>query len=297
MTKPLVTCVVVAFHRPGPLQRLLGQLDDPRLDVVVVNVEDDADVAAVAGARAVPLRGNPGYAAAVNHGVAAARGDVVVFTNDDVEATASDVLALAAVVASGRADVCVPRVTDALGRVERTVAPLVSPGALAREWALLPDRPVGALRRGVQKWRLPLVPEPIDAAAAVMVATRTDLLRRMPLPEAYFLYWEESEWFWHLHRAGARVLYDPTVSVRHTGGRGDVRAEKSRLLATNAVRCIRRTQGRTRAALAWPVVVLWNVRLVTLDTMRSLSRWAQGRDRVVARVAGLRAALAAWREI
>lgn len=293
MSDRTVSCVVVAFHRPEALQRLLSRLDHPDLEVLVVNVENDPTVAAVAGTRALPLPGNPGYATAVNHGVAAARGEVIVFTNDDVEADAGAVLALAGAVRSGRADVCVPRVLDGGGEVERTVAPLVSAASLAREWMLLPDHPVGPLRRGVEKWRLPTGPERIDAAAAVMVAARAELLRRIPLPEAYFLYWEESEWFWRLHRAGATVLYDPTVSVRHSGGRDDVRVEKSRLLATNAVRCIRRTQGRARAALAWPVVVLWNLRLVAQDALRP----ARGRDRVGARMAGLRAALGAWREI
>src|SRR5207248_1025720 len=128
------------------------------------------------------------------------------------------------------------------------------------EWLLLPDRPVPVLRRGnaVQKWRVPVAREAIDAASAVVVATRRELLLDEPLPEHYFMYWEESEWFWRLHRRGAVVHYVADATVSHDGGRDDVRAEKSRLLARNAVRCVRRTQGRAAALAAYAIVILWN---------------------------------------
>ena len=69
--------------------------------------------------------------------------------------------------------------------------------------------------------------------------------------------------------------------------------DKQRLLARNAVRCVRRTQGRFAAARAWPVVVLWQLRLLVVDTLRMLG----GRqNRAGARLAGVGAALGAWRE-
>ena len=48
------------------------------------------------------------------------------------------------------------------------------------------------------------------------------------------------------------VELHPDAVCVHDGGRDDVRPDKSRLLARNAVRCIRRTQGRRSAALAVP---------------------------------------------
>ena len=98
-----------------------------------------------------------------------------------------------------------------------------------------------------------------------MVAVRADVLRATPLPEDYFLYWEELEWFWRL-RAGANAsLIVPSAAVIHDGGRVDVRPEKSRPLARNAVRCVRRTQGRSAALGVLLVVVAWNLRLVAAD--------------------------------
>ena len=297
---PVATCVVVAFHRPREVEKLLARLSHPEIEIVVVNVDDDPDVAAVACGSALALPGNPGYAAAVNAGVRIAGAPVVVFLNDDVDMDASAVLDLAARVVSGDANVVLPAVADAHGRREPTIAALPSPASLVREWLLLPDRPPAFLRGracGVQKWRAPVAPERVDAAAATVVAASTDWLQRFPLPEEYFLYWEESDWFWRLKAAGARVLYDPTIVVGHTGGRDDVRPAKSRLLARNAVRCVRRTQGRRAAAVAWSVVVLWNLRLVAVDGLRRLGGSEAAAQRIPARAAGLRAALFGWREL
>lgn len=299
-TTPLVTCVIVAFHRPEPLARLLPLLSHPDIEVVVVNVEDDPAVAVVAADLAVPLTANLGYAAAVNLGSRLAGGPVVVFLNDDVRVDADAALALASAVSSNEADVVLPRVLDGEGRWEPTISALPRPLTLFREWFLLPDQPPAYLRRrpaGVQKWRAPVVPERVDAAAATVVAVSAALLREIPLPEDYFLYWEEMDWFWRLKVAGSRVLYDPRVTVQHAGGRDDVRPAKSRLLARNAVRCVRRTQGRPAALLAWPVVVLWNLRLVAIDGVRSLAGSPRAAERFRARAGGLAAALLAWREV
>lgn len=290
----LATCLVVAFHDSEMIGALLPRLDHPDLEVLVVNVEADPAVAAT-GADVIDVTTNVGYAAAVNVGARSATAPVIVFCNDDIALDAEAVLALASEVSSGRADVAVPAVLDRRGDVERTIAALPTPRSLAVEWALLPDRPLRRLDGlHVEKWRTPRSPEPIDAAAAVVVAVRADLLADTPLPEEYFLYWEESEWFWKLRERGARALFVPGIAVRHLGGRDDVRPEKSVLLARNAVRCVRRTQGRAAAALAVPIVVLWNLRLLVMAVARrSIGRRAP----VTARLAGFRAALGSWREV
>jgi len=261
----------------------------------VVNVDDDDAVRAAipSTARVTAVHGNPGYAAGVNAGVAVATGDVTVFMNDDLSLDAATVLALARAVESGQSDVAAPRLLRIDGATEPTIAALPTPVSLAREWLALPDHPVPPLRgwRQVQKWRAPTSPEPVEAVAATVIAARTDLLQRQPLPEVYFLYWEESEWFWRLRADGRVTTYHPEVTVTHLGGRDDVRPEKSRLMARNAVRCVRRTQGRGRAALAWPVVVAWQLRLVATALVRVRPQL------IGARLAGLWAGVGAWREL
>lgn len=283
-----VTAVVVAFRRPEALASLLGRLKP--LPVVVVNVAADAAVhrvAAEAGAAVIDLGDNPGYSAAVNRGVEAAETDVVVFMNDDIRLGARDIEHLR--VHLDTADVVAPLIL-AGDVVDSAAFALPTPGRLLVEWALLPDRPIGCLRwLQPEKWRRPLAPVEVPAVAGTVVMARRSLLADVPLPEEYFLYWEDLAWCSLLHRTGRSIRLVPDVTATHAGGRDEVRPDKSRLLSRNAVRCVRRTQGRVRAAAAWPVVVLWNLRLLAVALVR--------RRHVAARWAGLRAAAGAWREI
>jgi GT2 family glycosyltransferase len=290
-----LSAVVIAFHRPASLRELLESLRP--IEAVVVNVTDDVDVAAVAKtcrARVVACPANVGFAAAVNLGASMARTTLVATMNDDVLITGADVVALARNLA--HADVAAPALVTSTGEVEPSAAAIPTPGRLLLEWVILPDHPpswMPASWRGLaRKWTAPTGPERVDAVAATVLVARRQLLDEVPMPEDYFLYWEESDWFFQLRRAGMRIVLDPRVRAIHAGGRDDVRPDKSRLLARNAVRCVRRTQGRAHAALSWPIVVLWNVRLLLVDLVRS-----RGSARVEARLAGLAAAVGAWREV
>src|SRR5438132_14004603 len=167
-----VTCVVVAFHRPALLRALVERLADPRVEVIVVNVEADPAIGALNGARVLPMETNAGYAAGVNRGVAAASADVVVFMNDDISIDAAGVLEMAARVRSGAADAAVPLVEDQDGELE-----------LAEK---IPYRM--ATRMQLKGQPLPAQPTRIDSAWAMVVAVRADLMRDVPLPEDYFLY-------------------------------------------------------------------------------------------------------------
>jgi len=287
--------VIVAYHRPEPLRRSVPSLLAAGFGVVVVNVESDAQVAQVArdaGAIEVPLVSNSGFAAAVNAGVLAATAPLVVFMNDDLTVDPSGLVMLADLVRAGTCGVVVPAVVNRSGDCEPTILALPSVGRLLLEWMLTPDhRPKGVPRLGVQKWRQPTERERILAASATIVACRRQLLVEVPLPAAYFLYWEESEWFWHLRQLDVDVWYEPAVTVQHSGGRDDLRSAKAILLARNAVRCVRRTQGRAAAAAAWPVVVLWNGRLLVTALVRAALRPSPGSRRDIGvRLAGLGAA-------
>lgn len=300
--KRLADVVIVAYHRPEPLRRSVPAMLAEGFGVVVVNVEEDPEVAAVvadAGAVEVGIRANVGFAAAVNAGVLAATAPVVVFMNDDLTVDPSALVTLTDLIASGTCSVVVPSVWNGAGGLEPTISALPSVWRLLVEWTLTPDhRPPLMPDLGVQKWRQPATRERVLAASATLVACRRELLVRLPLPAAYFLYWEESEWFWHLRRMGVDVWYEPAVAVEHRGGRQDLRTAKAALLARNAVRCVRRTQGRLAAAVAWPVVVLWSGRLLATALVRVALRPSPStRNAVRVRVAGLGAACRSLAEV
>ena len=270
-----LTCVVVAYHRPLEVERLVRGLTDPRIQVIIVNVENDPRVRRVQCDRVVPAGSNIGYAAAVNRGVAASGSSVVVFMNDDVVASAKDVWWLAERVLAGKVDVAVPLVTGKDGQLE------------------LGNRaPLGLAKRMLLKGMpVPSGPMTVDAAWAPMVAVRTELIRMIPMPEDYFLYWEEFDWFYRLRTAGARIEVNPLVRIRHLGGPDGVRPEKSRLLARNAIRCVSHTRGRSAAVRAWPVVLGWQLQLLAGSLLSRRGSTAR------AHAAGVWAAVGSWREL
>ena len=273
---PGATCVVVAFHRPALLEGLLEMLVDPGVEVIVVIVEDDPAIGSLSGARILPVTANIGYAAGINLGAAHATADAVVFMNDDVSLDASGVLMMVARLRSGHADAVVPLVEDQDGELE-----------LARKI------PYGLAKRMQLKGEpVPRDPTPIDSAWAPIVGVHTTLLRAVPMPEDYFLYGEETEWFHRLRQRGARIELLPTVRAVHYGGVPVVRPDKSRLMARNSVRMVRRIRGRGAALLVWPRVVAWQSRLLLMSLVLG-----KGQDVMRAHAAGVRAAVGAWREI
>ncbi|HEY2331875.1 MAG TPA: glycosyltransferase, partial [Acidimicrobiales bacterium] len=302
MDTPEVSCVIVCYHRHESIRIMTAALVDPRIEVIVVNAEADPEVEAIAtasGATVVPIFGDPGYATAVNLGARHATSEFVILMNDDLRVDVEVVMAMKEAVASGQGDVVVPAVLDSEGAPEATIKAAPTPVALIREVLLLPDHPVPFLqgRIRVEKWRAPAVPEEIESCGPPMLAVRTQFVRDRPLPEDYFLYWDEVEWFWKIREVGARVIYRPDLKVMHIGGRRDVSAAKSELITRNAVRCVLRTQGRGAALAAFVIILAYNVRLVAVDWLRSRLRRDQDSSVLQARIAGLKQTPASFREI
>ena len=146
---PAVSCVIVGFHRPDLLSRLVELLADPRVEIIVVNIEDDPAIRQTPGAKIIAVPMNVGYAAGVNIGAQKAAAEVMLFMNDDVAVTAADALAMGERVRSGSADVVVPLVENQQGALELAEKP---PYRLAeRMQAARPPRAIRTVgdRRGM----------------------------------------------------------------------------------------------------------------------------------------------------
>lgn len=71
-------------------------------------------------------------------------------------------------------------------------------------------------------------PFEVDFVLGATMMARADVVRRVGmLDEAFFMYCEEIDWAWRMHRAGYRVLCDPSAQVTHLGGQssGQVRPQ------------------------------------------------------------------------
>lgn len=283
-SREAASVVIVAYHRPSALASLLASLPTRALEVIVVNVDGDTEVCATALKHAPDARviavPNRGFASGVNTGVAASSRPQVVVCNDDVVFEAGAIDALLACVADW-GGVAAPMVLDESDCVQGSIFPHVTLRSLLVEWAILPDRPVPGLQAvGLRptKWRRPTERELVPGVTACVLACKRRLLVAHPLPEHYFMYWEERDWFTRLGAQSVKVWYEPRARVVHLGGGRDVRDEKQRLLVRNAVMCVLTLHGRSQALLSVPLVVLWQLRLLvqtTIHAVRSKDRRAE----------------------
>jgi glycosyltransferase involved in cell wall biosynthesis len=196
--------VIPTKDRPEKLERCLAALRGQAAEIVVVDdgssdAELVAEIVRQAGARLVRLEGR-GPAAARNAGVAAASGEVVCFTDDDCEAEAGWVEALAGPVLGDGAECAAGRTV-----VARDAS------AADRAWQAIADY----LQR--------VAAEPGSAspgfAATCNLACSRRLLRELPFDESFpTAAGEDRDWAAKAAARGSAPRFAPEAVVVHRPG-------------------------------------------------------------------------------
>lgn len=297
-----VTWAIIAYRRPDDLRVMLTELATAPegVQVMVVNVGDSAHVTEEVTKASVTqlVVPNRGYAAAANAAVAACDTEVVIVSNDDLVGLVAAIPALVGEVHARPQAVVHPQLQRPDGQLSPTVHATGGVLRFALEWIILPElyqcgrwQPLLSRLLGragvVEKWRLPTKTEPVPSATAACFAARRSLLVQHPMPEDYFLYWEELDWAVGLRGAGIDVLICPTARVGHRGEATLRGSQQAWFMARGAWMFLRRAHGRRAGIIGWPVVVLWQLRLMLTDLV-------QGRRRLLRhRLVGLASAIVA----
>ena len=167
---------------------------------------------------------NLGFAAAVNHGARSTDGEFLMLLNPDAELQPGALREmLGALAADRRRGAVSPRVVRPDGRLDPACrrqfpSPQVALWRLVGLSRLRPRSP----RFGAYN----VTHLPSDQPMAVDSGSGACLLIRRPLfdavgglDEGYFMYGEDLELCWQIHRRGAEVWYQPTAVVIHRKGR------------------------------------------------------------------------------
>jgi GT2 family glycosyltransferase len=220
--------VVVNYNAGAALSDCVGSVlaQEPRPELVVVdNASTDGSVDGLGrahpGVRIVHSGGNLGYARAANLGIAATRAPVVAVLNPDTVLRRGTGAALAACFAAepdlGAAG---PRLCNPDGSVypsARRVPSLVDAvghGLLFFVWR---DNPF--TRRYRETGADPDRRREVDWVSGAAVWLRRAALDDIGgWDERYFMYVEDVDLCWRLHRAGWRVAYEPAGTVEHLLG-------------------------------------------------------------------------------
>lgn len=228
-----VSLVIVAYRSAGVLPACLasfrreaavaGVADDV---VVVDHSEDETEVAALGGMDidTVLIRPNGGYAAGINVGVAAAKGDVILIANPDVELLPGSLAALLHGLDDGFTVVGPKLVWDLEGRVFLPVPEDPSPRAERGRLRRLSSQAAwerwlsGAADEMWGVWAAPSCIEVPMLRGPALALKRKDFFRLGPWDEEYFLYYEETDWLWRARKRGARLgLAGDGVVCHHWG--------------------------------------------------------------------------------
>jgi N-acetylglucosaminyl-diphospho-decaprenol L-rhamnosyltransferase len=243
----MISAVVVSYRSGHLARRAIAALREDAARgglgleaVAVVNSGDADEVRAVESVADVTIDpgANLGYAGGLNHGIAAARGDVLLLMNPDVTVRPGAVATLVAAVRSTPLTMAGP--ATYLDEEESVLIPIFdepTPLDLARRRLLLDPR--GADR--VFARRLPRVLRAVESVSrretftvsalsgGMMAVERATLERVGGFDERYRLYFEENDWQRRLRLSGGRLLLVGAARALHPYGRttrGDPRADR-----------------------------------------------------------------------
>ena len=220
---------VVSWNTAELLDRCLASLpaalDGMTAEVVVVdNASSDASVAVAerhAGVRVVRLDHNAGYALAMNRALENAGARALIALNPDtVSPPASLARLVQALDRDERVGLLAPRLANDDGSIQHSVYrfPSLRLAAVAN---LLP-RVAQAGSIGRRWWLEGLAPHDeasqVDWAIGAVHCIRSAALEgNAPYRDRWFMYVEDLDLCWRLHRHGWDIVFDPSITVTHVG--------------------------------------------------------------------------------
>jgi len=220
--------VVLVTYRSSPLAgeavRSVREAADHcglRSEVIVVDhSEDPAEAERLSdyGPDRLIVQTNRGYAAGINTGVAASRGERIVVGNPDLSVSGQALAALLEALERGW-DVVGPRFL--IGELLLPPADEQTLAAEWRRWCARRSRVAwrrhfrGEVRRWLDCWRGDTIRSSPFLSGALIAFHRRAWDRVGPWDERYFLYYEESDWLVRACARGLRVALVPAARVEH----------------------------------------------------------------------------------
>ena len=225
--------IVVTYNSRDQIEACVASLLEGGAAVCVVDnasADGTADLIAERFPEADLVRNedNRGFARAVNQGLARTDADVVVLVNPDCVVPGHTLAALTDYLrANPDVGVVAPRLVDEDGHVAVSAHPfetLFTVVASRFGGSLLPIGlrrllAVGRRRRSYEACRDGQAPSAVDWVSGACLAVRGSLFRALGgLDTGYFMYYEDEELCLQAWRAGAKVVFLPTVEAVHVGG-------------------------------------------------------------------------------
>ncbi len=221
-----VAAIVVEYHSGDALLRCVQSLRANQVEEIVVVDNGDGDrspagLLAEPDVRWITASGNSGFGGGTNLGAAATDAELLLICNPDIELAPGALECLRArLLSNKRAGVVGPALIDESGHVRQSARSFPSVRSSWQQAFLGVLRPSG--RRSseyrARNWRR-AEDGVVDWVTGACMLVRAEAFREIAgFDDSYFLYVEEVDFCWRLHKAGWEVLYEPRARVIHTGG-------------------------------------------------------------------------------
>jgi len=228
-----ISLVIVSYNGREHLRRCLASLlaHPPVAEREVIVVDNDsadgsADMVArdFPGVRLLRMRRNLGFAAGANRGIREATGEALVLLNPDSEIEADPFASMLAYLREHvEAGIVAPRLLNPDGSLQLSCRrfPTFSVALFNRYSLFTRLFPHNRYSRQylLSDWQHDSISE-VDWVSGACLMVRRSILERIGLlDEGYFMYIEDVDLCQRVHRAGAKVVYYPAVSVIHHIGK------------------------------------------------------------------------------
>ncbi|MGA2285184.1 MAG: glycosyltransferase family 2 protein [Dehalococcoidia bacterium] len=224
-----ISIVIVSYNGREHLRRCLASLlaHPPAAEREVIVVDNDsadgsADMVApdFPGVRLLRMRRNLGFAAGANRGIREATGEALVLLNPDSEIEVDPFAPMLAYLREHvEAGIVAPRLLNPDGSLQLSCRrfPTFSVALFNRYSLFTRLFPHNRYSRQylLSDWQHDSISE-VDWVSGACLMVRRSLLEPIGLlDEGYFMYIEDVDLCQRVHRAGAKVVYYPAVSVIH----------------------------------------------------------------------------------
>jgi GT2 family glycosyltransferase len=217
MSEPLVSVITINYNQARVTCQLLASLRQvtyPRLEVIVVdNASPQEDPGCIAGefpeVTLIRSKTNLGFSGGNNLGIARARGQYLLFLNNDTEVAPGMIEPLVALFENNpRAGIASPKIlyygTDNLIQYAGSRG--------INRWTGR-SITIGQQEKDLGQHNTSRPTSLVDGAA--MMIPRHVIAQVGPMPELYFLYYEELDWCESVKRAGFTAHYVAQSTVYH----------------------------------------------------------------------------------
>lgn len=220
---------------------------------------------------------NAGYARGTNQALAAARGDLLLLLNPDVEVLPGALDTLAALLRDRPdAAAAAPKLIHPDGRVQHSVRGFPEPGPLL--WDILGLARVFPNSRVFAAYRMPYFDYDATGPAPQPMASCLLLTRRAyetvgPMDERFPLFFNDVDWCLRARAAGFVIYYTPQAMVIHRGGASTGKARKASVWESHRA-LLRFYEKHYRRKIGRPLYALIGA-IVTLGAWGRTGRWGR----------------------